>query len=85
LAENLEQLVAGPLVANYPNCAVTNVEAEALPAGFEIWSAEPTLGPELFPILRPGQFKDLLNGSTMNARKTCKPRATSSSDTCLTN
>jgi hypothetical protein len=42
-AENLEELVAGPLVANYPNCAVTNVADQALPADIEIWSAELSL------------------------------------------
>jgi hypothetical protein len=57
-AENLEELVAGPWVANYPNCAVTNVEVEALPADFEIWSAGLTFVPDLFPILRHVPSRD---------------------------
>lgn len=62
--DELEQLVCGPITANYPQCSVTTAEPEASSLDSndqEIWSAELSLVPELFPILRHGQFEDQLN------------------------
>ncbi|MBI5761452.1 MAG: type IV secretory system conjugative DNA transfer family protein [Planctomycetales bacterium] len=59
----IEELVTGPIAANYPNCSLTTVEDELCPAGWNTWSAELELVPELFPILRHSQFEDLLNGN----------------------
>ncbi len=63
VANALEELVAGPIAANYPNCTLAAVENldEPLP-GWRTWSAELGLAPEIFPILRHAQFEDLLNG-----------------------
>ena len=63
-SEGLEQLVCGPITANYPQCSVATGEPEASlldSAEHESWTAELTLVPELFPILRHGQFEDQLN------------------------
>jgi hypothetical protein len=62
-ADDLESLVMGPVIANYPSCSISNIEEERLPMHFQTWSAEIRLVPELFPILRHAQFEDLLNGN----------------------
>lgn len=63
-ADHLEELVTGPIAANYPNCTLTTVEGfDAAPPGWKTWSAELELTPEIFPILRHAQFEDLLNGN----------------------
>lgn len=63
-APELDETVCSPLIANYPQCALTVVEREdESPAGWSTWSMELDLVPELFPILRHTQFEDLLNGS----------------------
>ena len=57
-----EEFVVGPIVANYPNCSITTIEQEEpVSAGYETWTAELQLTPELFPILRHAQFEDMLN------------------------
>ncbi len=63
VSDDLEQLVCGPITANYPQCSVTTVEPESSldSVNHETLSAELTLAPELFPILRHGQFEDQLN------------------------
>lgn len=63
-ADQAEELVTGPIAANYPNCMLSNVEGEdRLPASWRTWSAELELRPEIFPILRHAQFEDVLNGT----------------------
>ena len=63
-ADPLEELVTGPIAANYPNCELANVEhPDEAPANWQTWSAELKLAPEVFPILRHTQFEDLLNGT----------------------
>ncbi len=62
--DELSQLVCGPITANYPQCALTTPEPEEPPTVSEqdeTWSSELSLVPELFPILRHGQFEDQLN------------------------
>lgn len=62
--DEVEQLVCDPITANYPQCSVTNAEPETSLLDStepETWSAELSLVPELFPILRHGQFEDQLN------------------------
>lgn len=62
--DELSQLVCDPITANYPQCSLTTPEPEASPtdsADDETWSSELSLVPELFPILRHGQFEDQLN------------------------
>ena len=63
-ADHLEELVTDPIAASYPNCTLATVPGldEPLP-GWTTYSAELELSPELFPILRHGQFEDLLNGT----------------------
>ncbi|MBI2808179.1 MAG: type IV secretory system conjugative DNA transfer family protein [Planctomycetes bacterium] len=61
-ADGLEEIVAGPITANYPNCTLATVEKDdELPPGWETWTAELELVPEIYPILRHAQFEDLLN------------------------
>ena len=63
-ADHLEELVAGPVTANYPNCDLATVETfDEVPPGWMTWFAELELRPEVFPILRHTQFEDLLNGN----------------------
>ncbi|GEM_PF-6926193 len=63
-ADPLEELVAGPIAANYPNCTLATVGSlDELPPDWKTWSAELELTPEIFPILRHAQFEDLLNGT----------------------
>jgi hypothetical protein len=63
-ADRLEELVTGPVAANYPNCTIRTVEAlDDPPADWKTASAELQLEPDLFPILRHAQFEDLLNGN----------------------
>jgi hypothetical protein len=60
----LEELVTGPIAANYPNCTLATVEGlDGPPPGWNTWSAELELTPEIFPILRHSQFENLLNGT----------------------
>jgi hypothetical protein len=62
--DDLEELVAGPVAANYPNCNLTTTDTiDGPPPGWGTWSATLELTPELFPILRHAQFEDLLNGT----------------------
>lgn len=59
-----EELITGPVAANYPNCTLERVEnTDECPPGWQTWSAELELAPEIFPILRHAQFEDLLNGT----------------------
>lgn len=61
-ADQIEELVSNPIAANYPNCSLTTIEEPSgAPPGWETWSVELELCPELFPILRHAQFEDLLN------------------------
>ena len=58
----MEDIVANPIAANYPNCYLTTIdEGEFCPSGWETWTATLELVPELFPILRHAQFEDMLN------------------------
>ncbi len=58
----MEEFIVGPITANYPNCSITTVEPnEPCPSGWETWTADLELAPELFPILRHAQFEDTLN------------------------
>ncbi len=58
----LEEIVTGPIAANYPNCELANIEKlDEPPSNWKTWSAELELTPEVFPILRHTQFEDLLN------------------------
>ncbi len=61
--DRLEELVADPIAANYPNCTLAAASLDNVPSGSATWSAELQLVPELFPILRHAQFEDLLNGT----------------------
>jgi hypothetical protein len=62
IPDRLEELVCGPVAANYPNGSLTAAERlDPPPAGWHTWSAELQLSPELLPILRHAQFEDLLN------------------------
>jgi len=56
-----QEVVLGPIAANYPQCSVSVVNEETVRAGFAIWFVDLDLRPELFPILRHAQFEDLLN------------------------
>jgi hypothetical protein len=59
-----EHAVLGPILASYPQCAVEALEHEGVvlgsPGGGRVWQADLRLDPQLFPILRHGQFEDLL-------------------------
>lgn len=62
--DDLEELVTGQISANYPNCSLTPVATfDEAPVGWKSWTAELKLRPELYPILRHGQFEDLLNSN----------------------
>jgi hypothetical protein len=62
--DSICDLVANPIVANYPNCTLETVEGfDACPSGWSTWSTALELTPEIFPILRHSQFEDLLNGN----------------------
>jgi hypothetical protein len=61
----LERVVLGPLVANYPRAKVEDVAEADDPnkcstGKIQHWVAELQLEPEIFPILRHAQFEDLL-------------------------
>jgi Type IV secretion-system coupling protein DNA-binding domain len=63
-ADHEEEFVCGPVAANYPNCTLATVPSlNESPPSWTTWSADLTLTPELFPILRHAQFEDLLNGT----------------------
>jgi len=54
--------VTGPLIANYPQCSLTEVAtADRTMGSGETWSMSGELVPELFPLLRHPQFEDQLN------------------------
>lgn len=58
----MEEFIVGPITANYPNCSITTVEQnEPCPSGWDSWTADLELAPELFPILRHAPFEDMLN------------------------
>ena len=57
----LVEVVLGPLTANYPECVLAEVDGEDGRSERETWAVELRLVPELFPILRHGQFEDALN------------------------
>ncbi len=57
-----EEMIVGPIAANYPHCSMTTVEGfDNAPSSWNTWSASLELSPELFPILRHAQFEDSLN------------------------
>jgi hypothetical protein len=64
-AESQREFVVGPVEANYPQAAVTEVDPSALapPPGTTALVVDLDLSPEIFPLLRHGQsqFEDLLN------------------------
>jgi hypothetical protein len=55
----MQQLVTTQLLAHYPSAKVERMNES--PAGDTIWSAELTLRPEIFPIKRHPQFRELSN------------------------
>src|SRR5437867_1693883 len=60
--QSMEELVTDPIIASYPNCSIATIEDSGLcPKGWETWTADLELVPELFPILRHAQFEDMLN------------------------
>lgn len=63
-ADDLEEMVTGPIAANYPNCTLATIEAfDGAPPGWETWSAALELSPEIFPLLHHAQAEDTLNGT----------------------
>src|SRR5437016_4118608 len=67
-ADELEDSILGPIVANYPRSTLETVAEPDDPAsfshdGFNCWTADIQLLPELYPILRHAQFEDALNRS----------------------
>ena len=63
-ADHLEERIVGPIAASYPNCTLASIaNLDQVPPEWTTFSAELELRPELFPILRHGQFEDLLNGT----------------------
>jgi len=62
-ADRLEELVTGPIAANYPNSTLTTIENTDAQPGWKNSFADLELTPEIFPILRHAQFEDLLNGT----------------------
>ena len=61
--EPLAERIVGPILANYPQASVAETADERsgrTRAGETEWSAALSLDPQLFPILRHGQFEDLL-------------------------
>src|SRR5207249_1108249 len=49
-ADPLEDLVTGPIAANYPNCTLATVGSlDEPPHAWKTWSAELELTPEIFP------------------------------------
>ena len=61
--DHLEDIVTGPIAADYPNCTLATGQIDKVPPGWSTWSMSLDLSPELFPILRHAQFEDLLNGT----------------------
>lgn len=60
-ADQDEELVCGPIAANYPNCSLTTITGvDAPPPEWQRWTADLRLSPEIFPILRHAQFEDSL-------------------------
>lgn len=60
----LRAVVESQLFAQYPDCRLEPMPDDPLPAGYQIWTAELSLRPDLFPIKRYGQFEDALNRQT---------------------
>jgi hypothetical protein len=65
--EAVAPLFTGPLQAKYPNCTLAVLEDHQVPpldAAFpETCSAELTLTPDLYPLLRHSQFEDISSGT----------------------
>lgn len=88
----MEEFIVGPITANYPNCSITAVEPnDPCPSGWETWTADLELAPELFPILRHAQFEDMLNrnfadpiNGILRCDQTGRANAVSHRDRCLT-
>jgi hypothetical protein len=64
----LQEVVLGPLIANYPRASVQVVnddagEPESQKRSITTWTMYLRLVPELFPILRHAQFEDMLTGT----------------------
>ena len=57
------EAVLEPIVANYPECAVSVVDEWETGSDVTTWSCDVELVPELFPILRHAQFEDMLNNN----------------------
>lgn len=60
-APALQEVVIGPLLANYPRAKIDL--REDTPRDARAWHADVLLTPDLFPILRHSQFEDLLTHS----------------------
>jgi hypothetical protein len=59
-----EEVVCGPLTAHYPNCSLKTIPGiDEPPVGWDSWTTEVVLRPELFPTLRHAQFEDALTRS----------------------
>ena len=61
-SDSLASLITDPITANYPQCMLEEATAKdvTIPTN-QTWTTELRLVPELFPILRHGQFEDALN------------------------
>jgi hypothetical protein len=61
-AESLVERIVGPILANYPQASMAEIEggSDGTAERRGEWSATLELAPQLFPILRHGQFEDLL-------------------------
>ena len=61
-SDSLASLITDPITANYPQCMLEEATAEDVTIPTDpTWTTELRLVPELFPILRHGQFEDALN------------------------
>ena len=59
----------GPIEANYPQCAVTEItESPNPPSDWQTWSVSLDLSQESYPILRHAQFEDMLNRAFADPR-----------------
>lgn len=62
-ADDLEQIVTSPIIANFPQSILTHAPVRELPIDWQSWHVDLALSPTLFPILRHSQFEDLANRS----------------------
>lgn len=63
VADELLLIVTNPIIANYPQSAMTPAPENEPPGDWLTWRVALALAPDLFPILRHSQFEDLANRS----------------------